>query len=134
MRLVLDTILNAKRNISAGVLKCYCLVFSLLATNAAFADLPDAGDIVPDGMDADSPIMLGTNLIRVVIQFMAVIVGAGVTLGAGAQMYKAFSEAKEKNGWEDFFKTAAIGVFLIVGVDALAILAFTYADAFAPLG
>ncbi len=114
-------------------LKAMCVFAAFFATQPVFADLPAAGDVIPDSIEAESPIELGTTIIRLVIQFIALCVGAGATLGVGAQVYKAFSEAKERNGWEDFFKTAAIGVFVIVGVDALAILAYTYVDAWSGL-
>jgi hypothetical protein len=116
------------------VLTLFCgasaLITTTLVSQPVWADLPDAGDVIPDGVEADSPIELGSALIRIAVQFIALMIGIIATLGVGAQIYKAFSEAKEKNGWEDFFKTAAIGVFVIVAVDALAILAFTYASEF----
>lgn len=116
------------------LLKTFCAASALAATTPALADLPTADEVVPDAIDADSPLEMGTTVIRLIVQFFAVIIGASVTLGAGAQTYKAFSEAREKNGWEDFFKTAGIATFLIVAVDALCILAFTYASSFTPLG
>ncbi len=119
-----------REKLADRMLKAFCLTSALFATTPVLADLPAAGDVIPTGVDEDSPIELGTTLIRIAVQFIAVMIGAVVTLGVGAQIYTAFSEAKEKNGWEDFFKTAAIGVFVIVAADALAILAFTYASAF----
>jgi len=124
------TIVRFKNAINDNVLKAFCTVSAFCATTPVLADLPDAGDILPEGVSEDSPIELGTQLIRIAIQFLALIIGAGVTLGSGAQVYKAFSEAKERNGWEDFIKTAAIAVFVIVAVDALALLAWSYASEF----
>ncbi|WP_020406861.1 DUF2976 domain-containing protein [Hahella ganghwensis] len=108
-------------------------LFSVVSP-VSLADLPDASDIVPDGIDSDDPIGFGTKLFFIGLQVLCVVIGAVATFGTGAHVYGAFSEARsQKDGWSEFAKVAAIGVFVVVIADALCILGYTYLSEFSPL-
>ena len=132
------------QNVKAKYSKVNDKILLASATAAAFAastptlaDLPDAGDLIPDGVEATDPIGMGTQFVLWIIQFLCVAGGAAVTVGGGILIYRSFAKTandRDEEAWGNFIKTTIAGVFVIALVDALAILGFTYAANFGALG
>lgn len=107
-------------------------IFSILCVstgNVIAYQLPDSEDIVPDGVSTDAKNTWDflMDFVILMLQGIAVLIAAVVTLGYAWHLFQSFAEAKKtKDGWPGFIATAFAGAFVTVFAIALAIAAVSY--------
>ena len=102
---------------------------ALLYTSSAQAALvgADEAGIVESLGSGTNAITQGQGAITMVLQTLAVLVGASVTIGLGMLIYSSLlktSTDRDDGAWGSFFKTTIASVVVIVLVDALCLSAF----------
>ena len=102
---------------------------ALLYTSGAQAALVTAEEAgIAESLGSNTnAITQGQGAITMVLQTLAVLVGASVTIGLGMLIYSSLlktSADRDDGAWNSFFKTTIASVVVIVLVDALCLSAF----------
>ena len=102
---------------------------ALLYTSGAQAALVTAEEAgIAESLGSNTnAITQGQGAITMVLQTLAVLVGASVTIGLGMLIYSSLlktSADRDDGAWGSFFKTTIASVVVIVLVDALCLSAF----------
>ena len=108
--------------LAAGLVAVY---FYSPSAQAALVSAENAGIMESFGSGTNA-ITQGQGSITIVLQTLAVLVGASVTLGLGQLIYSSLlktSTDRAEEAWGNFYKTTIASVVVIVLVDALCISA-----------
>ena len=129
MKSVIKGCKPASNRISSAYYSAMGASAALLYTSGAQAALVSAEEAgIAESLGSNTnAITQGQGAITMVLQTLAVLVGASVTIGLGMLIYSSLlktSADRDDGAWGSFFKTTIASVVVIVLVDALCLSAF----------
>ena len=129
MKSVIKSCKPVSNKISSAYYSAMGASAALLYTSGAQAALVTAEEAgIAESLGSNTnAITQGQGAITMVLQTLAVLVGASVTIGLGMLIYSSLlktSADRDDGAWGSFFKTTIASVVVIVLVDALCLSAF----------
>ena len=129
MKNIIESYKSTGRKINTGYYSVMGASAALLYTSGAQAALVSAENAgIAESLGSNTnAITQGQGAITMVLQTLAVLVGASVTIGLGMLIYSSLlktSADRDDGAWGSFFKTTIASVVVIVLVDALCLSAF----------